>query len=251
MNKADREGKADTHIHSNISDGSASISEILEFVEEDSDLDVIAITDHDDIRGGYQARELAAQRKYRFEVVTGMEVSTLEGHLLALFIERPVPRFQRVVKTIEAVHAQGGICVVPHPMSWLTHSLGQRTLDGISRMEHVYLDGIETSSPSIAARVTRKKTRRLNNERYHLAETGGSDAHSLLSIGGGYTVFPGRSATDLKRAILGKRTQGDIGAPVRLWDFRCSELAKHLLTGLTFYPAHMINAWLKRILRIY
>jgi hypothetical protein len=33
--------------------------------------------------------------------------------------------------------------------------------------------------------------------------TGGSDAHTLATVGQGYTLFPGRSASDLYRAILG------------------------------------------------
>lgn len=40
-------GKADIHIHSEYSDGMASVEEILEDVEHRTDLDLIAITDHD------------------------------------------------------------------------------------------------------------------------------------------------------------------------------------------------------------
>ena len=35
-----------------------------------------------------------------------------------------------------------------------------------------------------------------------LPVTGSSDAHSLATVGQGYTLFPGRSADDLYRAIL-------------------------------------------------
>ena len=72
-------GIADLHIHSSIVDGMASVYQIMEYVEYRTELDVIAITDHDDIRGSYQARELAARNNYRFEVVVGMEVTTLHG----------------------------------------------------------------------------------------------------------------------------------------------------------------------------
>ena len=43
--------KADVHIHSNFSDGAPGITEILDYVEDKTNLDVIAITDHDTIEG--------------------------------------------------------------------------------------------------------------------------------------------------------------------------------------------------------
>src|SRR5436189_2300642 len=61
--------KADLHLHSTYSDGIDSIPKILEFVEHQTDLDVIAIADHDDVRGAHEARELAARRNYRVQIV--------------------------------------------------------------------------------------------------------------------------------------------------------------------------------------
>lgn len=55
-------GKADLHIHSNYSDGKNSIEEILEFVETKTDLDVIAITDHNTIEGALLARQVAKDK---------------------------------------------------------------------------------------------------------------------------------------------------------------------------------------------
>jgi len=49
----------------------------------------------------------------------------------------------------------------------------------------------------------------LNRERWHLAELGGSDAHSLEFIGSGYTLFPGKSADDLRQALKERTTQAE------------------------------------------
>ena len=84
-------GKADLHIHSTYSDGIDSIPKILDFVEHQTDLDIIAIADHDDVRGAHEARELAARRNYRVQVIMGTEITTRQGHLLALFVERDFP----------------------------------------------------------------------------------------------------------------------------------------------------------------
>src|SRR6266576_4612265 len=72
-------GKADLHIHSTYSDGIGTIEQILEHVRHQTDLDVIAITDHDVIEGSLRARDLWAQGEYRFDFVVGEEVSTYEG----------------------------------------------------------------------------------------------------------------------------------------------------------------------------
>lgn len=204
-------GKADIHIHSEHSDGMASVLEILNYVEEHTDLDLIAITDHDMFDGSEIALALAAKRKYRFDVITGMEVTTLEGHLLALGLTKPVKSLQRLDQTIAQIHAQGGLAIIPHPMSWLIRSVGQR---GIMRVQNdpapeIYFDGIEAMNPSIAGRVTVAKTKQLNAARLHLAETGGSDAHTLSMIGTGLTVFPGTRAADWVRALKDKQTRAD------------------------------------------
>ena len=46
---APRLGRADLHIHTLASDGTAGIAAILDHVEARTDLDVIAITDHERI----------------------------------------------------------------------------------------------------------------------------------------------------------------------------------------------------------
>jgi predicted metal-dependent phosphoesterase TrpH len=84
-------GKADLHIHTAAGDGSSSVEEVLRYVERHTDLDVVAITDHDEVAGSLKAIELARRNGYRFEVIPGLEVTTRDGHLLALFVEQRVP----------------------------------------------------------------------------------------------------------------------------------------------------------------
>ncbi len=200
-------GMADLHLHSLHSDGLASIQELLDFVQQRTPLDVIAITDHDDLSGSLAARELVARGGYSFEVVTGMEVTTLEGHLLGLFLERPVRPLRRVEETILEIHAAGGLCAIPHPMSWLTHSIGQRAIRRVmARPEaEARFDAIEIANPSLAGRVTQRRTQRLNTT-LGLAEVGGSDAHFLPHIGMAYTLFPGRDAAALRRGLASGST---------------------------------------------
>lgn len=229
-------GKADTHIHSGAGDGVATVSQILEYVEHETDLDLIAITDHDLIHGALEARELAAKKRYRFETVVGMEITTLEGHLLAYDLEEPIRMLLPLASTIELVHERGGFCVVPHPMSWLTRSIGYHGLCRIieDQRHRLSLEGLEVLNPTLAGRVIYDKVVALNDERWHLPELGGSDAHSLEFIGSGHTLFPGRSADDFRRALREKTTKAggrflDLGDHRRLLDIAGEQMLKSLV----------------------
>src|SRR5512135_1749338 len=178
-------GKADIHIHTTHSDGMATVEQVLDYCENETDLDLIAITDHDMFDGAEEARNLVARRRYRFQVMTGCEITTLEGHLLALGIEKPVQSLQPLDKTIARVHEQGGIVIAPHPMSWMIRSIGRNGLVRIHKNpdDLIYLDGFETLNPSIAGKVVEKQAKDLNRRILKLAETGGSDSHVLPTIG--------------------------------------------------------------------
>ncbi len=74
-----RTGRADLHMHTSVGDGLSSVPEILTYVEQETDLDMIAITDHDDVRAALDARDLAARRGGRIEVIPGTEITTRQG----------------------------------------------------------------------------------------------------------------------------------------------------------------------------
>ena len=102
-------GRADLHIHSVASDGTADIRSILDHVAARGDLDVVAITDHERIDAAVAARAVALDRGLPFEVVVGEEVTTRGGHLLALFIDRPIRPYQSLRASIQAVHDAGAV----------------------------------------------------------------------------------------------------------------------------------------------
>jgi len=120
-------GRADLQLHSDLGDGLSSPEAILDSAEQVG-LDVIALTDHDDIRGAFALRDLAARRSSPVQVVTGVEVTTRSGHLLALWIEDEIPMLCSLAEAIARVHRAGGLAVVPHPLSYLTFSIGEGAL---------------------------------------------------------------------------------------------------------------------------
>jgi predicted metal-dependent phosphoesterase TrpH len=107
-------GRADLHVHSFWSDGAQSPEALVRRAA--GRLHVLAVTDHDEIRGALVAREFARARpELGIDVVVGEEISTRNGHLLGLFLEETVPPGLSALATIERIHAQNGLAVVAHP----------------------------------------------------------------------------------------------------------------------------------------
>ncbi len=239
-------GTADLHIHTALGDGMAGVPELLDYVEAQTELSVIAVTEHDDLRAALAARDAWARGSYRYDFIVGEEVTTIEGHLLALFIEEPVPSLKPLAPTLEAIHRQGGLAIVPHPMSWLTRSLGRRVIERVlrGRTEGVYFDAIEVSG-SPAARVSAKKVQRLNREQYHLPEAGSSDAHFPETIGTSKTRFAGSTAQELRAAILAGKTSAEVGAYPSMRQIGVGRIVRQQWRGMMATPRQM--GWLPTI----
>jgi predicted metal-dependent phosphoesterase TrpH len=201
-------GRADLHIHTTASDGTDDVVAIVEHAAGRDDLDLIAITDHERIDAALAGRSIARDRGLAIEVIVGEEVTTLGGHLLALFIERPIRPYRPLRRTIAEVHEAGGLAIPAHPLvpyplcaqGWVL----RRLLDDPD--EAVRPDALETFNPTALGRPWHDRVVRFADEQ-HLAHIGNSDAHALDAVGSGWTTFPGRSAADLRAAIAAGTTE--------------------------------------------
>jgi len=216
-----RLGRADLHIHSVASDGTATVDEILRFAEERADLDVIAITDHERVDAALHAQQLARERGYRVQVVVGEEITTRSGHLVGLFLRERVRPFRSLRSTIIDIHEQGGLAIPAHPLPPYPLCIRRGAIESIvaDPDPRVYLDGLETFNSSTAGRTHHRPAVDLAG-RLGLAAIGGSDAHHVTLIGTCWTTFPGRSAEELRRAIALGRTHAHgqfVGLPVEAW----------------------------------
>ena len=204
-----RLGRADMHIHSIASDGTASAAQILEHAERHTDLDVIAIADHERIEAAVECQRLARERGSRLDVVVAEEVTTRSGHLLGVFLQARLARNQRLETTVAEIHEQGGLAIVPHPFSAFTKGMRKHAIMRVhvSSDPLVYWDALEGYNPSTAGRYGRSATIRLAGE-LGLPLVGNSDGHTLDTIGDGRTFFPGTTAEDYRRAIIEGTTTG-------------------------------------------
>jgi len=195
-------GLADLHIHTIYSyDGTASVQAVLKRAKQIG-LDVIAITDHDEITGSLKALELAS--RYGVEVIPAIEITTAEGDLLALNITEEIQRDLPLIETILKVGELGGFCIAPHPMAG---GISMKSLSACSILRALRnadvaqtLIAIETYNATTLDKMSNHYARILAN-RLNLTQTTSSDAHVVEAIGLGATEFDGHTARDLIKAL--------------------------------------------------
>lgn len=221
-------GQADLHIHTTYSyDGTATIEAVLKHARR-AGLDVIAITDHDEISGALRAEEISAQ--YNIQVIPGIEVSTAEGHLLTLFVHSLIPAGKPLVETLHYVQAEGGLAIAAHPLAFGAHSLNEtairRALE--SEVGRQTLVAVETLNASLFYRGSNSKASQLA-QRTGLAPVGCSDSHVGWNIGHARTQFPGRTAADFRKALVDKNTSAVYAYPKRTVLFFADYLLRSML----------------------
>ncbi len=198
-----RLGRADLHVHTLASDGTSSVQEILDRVSSEDVLDVLGIADHERIDAALAARAMAQDLGLRVQVVVGEEITTRGGHLLGLFLERPVPALRGLRWSIEAVHDQGGLAIPAHPLVPYPLCAQGFLLRRLLASDNPAArpDTIETFNPTALGRYRHERVVAFAVE-HGLSEFGSSDAHAAASVGAAWTTFPGRTPEDVRAAIL-------------------------------------------------
>lgn len=225
-------GKADLHIHTSYSyDSSTTVPAVLEWASSFTDLDIIAVTDHNRLEGAWRAMDLAP--KFDIQVIPGCEISTLDGHILALFIEHPIPAKLSAEETILRAGEQGGLCIVAHPEAFMAHGLNRAAIQRILQnpMVREILVGIETWNTGLWYQGSNRTAQQIQAGT-GLSRTGSSDAHVVWTIGQGYTAFSGSTPADLRRALEMRQTTAQ-------------RLIDHYPVG--YWPRHFVSRLLRKM----
>jgi predicted metal-dependent phosphoesterase TrpH len=204
--------RVDPHVHTEASyDGHSPPEDILDAADR-AGLDAVVVTDHDTVAGARAAEALASE--YGVAVIRGCEVSTADGHLLAIGVtDRPDPD-RPLPATAREVRAQGGVAVVPHPFQRLRH--------GASADSIAAVDGIEVHNAHTVSNIRNGQAREFA-ARHGYATYGGSDAHRPRTVGLAateVTLPPGAPATadSIRRAMREGRTAA-VGRRTSAWQY--------------------------------
>jgi len=141
-------------------------------------LDVVFATDHNTIEGALRLRDLADG----FRVIVGEEISTRDGEIIGLFLERAIGRDLSAEETIDRIHAQGGLVSVPHPYSHnRIHRIRREALERVWPT----IDAIEVFNAREALAGDNRRALAFASA-HNIPGAVGSDAHRPWEIGRAY-----------------------------------------------------------------
>jgi predicted metal-dependent phosphoesterase TrpH len=170
------------HTHSEYSLDSRTPLAVQAVAIKAAGLDVVCATDHNTIEGALRLRE----RADGFRVIVGEEISSRDGEIIGLFLEKPIPRDLSAEETIARIHEQGGLVSVPHPFS---HNRIYRIRRDVLERVWPAIDAIEVFNAREA--IANDNRRALAFARAHdIPGAVGSDAHRPWEIGRAYLEVP-------------------------------------------------------------
>jgi predicted metal-dependent phosphoesterase TrpH len=166
--------RVDAHVHTAASyDATAPVEAVLDRASA-AGLDAVVVTDHDTVAGARRAVDVA--RPDHPVVVPGVEVSTADGHLLAVDVtEAPAPG-RPFAETVRTVRRRGGLAVAPHPFQRSRHGVGAAVLDDCR------VDGVEVYNAHCLTGF-RNEQAAAYAAAHGYPPFGGSDAHCADLVG--------------------------------------------------------------------
>jgi PHP domain-containing protein len=200
---------ADPHCHTLASDGMVTPTELVDAAVK-ANIDLIAVTDHDTMASVKEVQQRG--EAVGLKVVAGQEVTTkapATTHVMGWFLEKPVKRGMSLADTVDAIHDQGGLVIIPHPFMpvyfgsiqpyMLRRLIERRRVDGIEMMFTV---------PTGARRRRQLDEFYARNIERLGAAIGGSDCHfGARDIGQVLTAYEG----DFRTAIEQRATRPQAG----------------------------------------
>ena len=150
----------------------------------------MAITDHNEFKAYVDLKDNG-----KVIIIPAEEVSSKKGHIVALGIDRQIPRGMGIQETIDAIHEAGGVAIAAHPYRWWSGLGPKNTLN-------YPFDGTEALNARSIPSANRKSMKLA--ERIGKPVTAGSDAHAPERVGWGYVDLPDGLATweEVLQAIM-------------------------------------------------
>ena len=194
--------KADLHVHTTYSKDSLITPEDLVYFAKKCGLNAVAVTDHNYLEGAYKIA-----KETDFLIIPGMEVSSSDGHIVALNVKELIPRGLSAAETVGRIHKAGGIAIACHPYVYFKGALKGNVCETFDAIE------IINGRAFPFKRSVKKATQ--TAERLGLSRVAGTDAHYGPQIGYGYTVIEAEEANveSIAKAIVEGNCQ-PFGEPV-------------------------------------
>ncbi len=168
--------KADLHVHTTYSSDSLITPKDLVYYSKKMGLNAVAVTDHNVLEGSFKIA-----KETDFLIIPGMEVSSSEGHIVALNVSELITRGLSAAKTVERIHDAGGVAIACHPFVLFKGCLKGNVCGSFDAIEVI-------NTRAFPFRRSVKKATQVA-ERLHLSQVAGTDAHFGPQIGYSYTLI--------------------------------------------------------------
>jgi predicted metal-dependent phosphoesterase TrpH len=224
---------ADFHIHTRFSRDSILSEDKFIRVALERGLTHVAVTNHNNVEGAVAVRDRVAELGLaeQLHVILGEEVSTADGEVVGIFLQRTIPRGLSADATADAIHEQGGLVSIPHPFDPFRGSHIRR--EPLERMaEAGKIDMLEVFN----SRVTFQRHNLEAAEfaaRYRIPGIACSDSHSSFEIAMSFNALPEFAGADELRAAL----------PDNEWHGSRSTILIHLTTRWAVW-SNIVRRWL-------
>lgn len=178
----------DLHSHSKYSSDGFLNPEKIVRVAIKRGLDGIAVTDHDTIKGGLEAKKYETED---LKVIVGSEVSTSKGEIIGLYLYKEIGS-KDFYDVIDEINTQDGIIVVPHPFDEFRKSTSLTTED------YKLVNNIEIFNSRCIENKYNQKAELFARENCY-GVIAGSDAHFANEIGNAGVIIEN---DNIKKSIL-------------------------------------------------
>ena len=224
---------ADFHIHMRFSRDSILTEERLINAAMERGLTHIAVTNHNNVEGAISTRDRAREMGVddRLTVILGEEVSTADGEVVGIFLQRTIPRGLSAEETADEIHAQGGLVSIPHPFDPFRGS-HIREVPLTRLAEAGKIDAVEVFN----SRVTFQRHNLRAAEfaaRYGLPGIACSDSHAAFEVAMSTNVLPPFANAAQLKAVL----------PENEWHASRSTILVHLTTRYAVW-SNIVRKWL-------
>ncbi|MDD3792316.1 MAG: CehA/McbA family metallohydrolase [Candidatus Bathyarchaeota archaeon] len=168
--------KADLHVHTTYSKDSVITPKELVYYAKQKGLNAVAVTDHNYLEGAY---EIA--KKTDFLIIPGVEVSSSDGHIVALNVKELIPRGFSAAETVELIHRAGGVAIACHPHVYFKGCLRDKVCSSFDAIEVINARAFPFNNSVKKAEETA--------QRLGLSKVAGTDADYGPQIGYAYTII--------------------------------------------------------------
>ena len=195
--------KADLHVHTTYSNDSVITPKELILYSKKRGLNAVAVTDHNQIDGA-----LKIAKETDFLIIPGIEVSSLNGHIVGLNVCELLPKGLSAEETVDRIHKAGGIAIACHPYALFKGSIGKHVSANFDAIEVI------NASSFPFGRTTRKAKQLAQS--LNLPQVAGTDAHYGPVIGQAYTIIESEAGVDAVVEAVQKGRCQPVGSPISI-----------------------------------